>query len=226
VSRRRPGPDGAPRSAAGAAARAGAGVAGAKAAAGAAGLLAAGLIAASGEVPDAERRAYEAVGRLPRGVAPGLWVVMQSGSLAAVFVAGGLALAARRPQMALAVTASGSTAWASAKLVKREIERGRPASLLPGVTIYGKPQSGLGFPSGHAAVAAAMMTAASPYLSPPARVAGWAVVGLVATARMYVGAHLPLDAAGGLFLGWTVGSTLGPWHTRARKSEATGRGGD
>ena len=32
------------------------------------------------------------------------------------------------------------------------------------------------------------------------------MVGLVATARMYVGAHLPLDAAGGLFLGWTLGS--------------------
>jgi membrane-associated phospholipid phosphatase len=129
--------------------------------------------------------------------------------LAAVFVAGGLALAARRPRMALAVAASGSTAWASAKLVKRVVERGRPASLLPDVPIFGKPQSGLGFPSGHAAVAAAMMTAASPYLSPPVRIAGWTVVGFVATARMYVGAHLPLDAAGGLFLGWTIGSAVG-----------------
>ena len=76
--------------------------------------------------------------------------------------------------------------------------------------MYGKQQTGLGFPSGHAAVAAAMMTAASPYLSPPARIAGWTVVCLVAAARMYVGAHLPLDAAGGLFLGWTAGNALGP----------------
>ena len=189
-----------------AAARAGPGTAAAKAGIGAAGLLAISLLAASGEVPDAERRVYEAVGRLPSAVAPALWVVMQSGSLAAVFVAGGLALAARRPRMALAVAAGGSTAWASAKVAKRVVQRGRPASLLPGVAVYGKPQTGLGFPSGHAAVAAAMMTAASPYLSPPARAVGWAVVGLVATARMYVGAHLPLDAAGGLLLGWTVGN--------------------
>ena len=160
MSRGRPGADGAARGRRrGAVGRRGPSI-------GAAGLLATGLLAASGEVPDAERRVYEAVGRLPRAAAPGLWVVMQSGSLAAVFVAGGLALAARRPRMALAVAASGSTAWASAKLVKRVVERGRPASLLPDVTVYGKPQTGLGFPSGHAAVAAAMMTAASPYLSP------------------------------------------------------------
>jgi glycosyltransferase 2 family protein len=184
---------------------------------GAAGLLATGLLAATGDVPEAERSVYEAVGRLPRTVAPCLWVVMQSGSLAAVFVGGGLALVARRPRMALAVTASGTTAWAAAKLVKRVVERGRPASLLPDVTIYGKPQSGLGFPSGHAAVAAAMMSAASPYLTPPARVAGWTLVGLVAAARMYVGAHLPLDAAGGLSLGWTVGNMrLRPAHPPAR----------
>jgi undecaprenyl-diphosphatase len=74
--------------------------------------------------------------------------------------------------------------------------------------VVGRPQSGLGFPSGHAAVAAAMMTAASPHLSPPARGAGWTVVALVATARMYVGAHLPLDVAGGLLLGWTIGSSV------------------
>jgi glycosyltransferase 2 family protein len=191
----------------------------ARAGAAAAGLLATSLLAASGEAPEAERRVYEAVGRLPRAVAPGLWVVMQSGSLAAVFAAGGLALAARRPRVALAVTASGTTAWATAKLVKRVVGRGRPAALLPDVTVYGRPQTGLGFPSGHAAVAAAMMTAASPYLSPPARVAGWTVVALVATGRMYVGAHLPLDAAGGLFLGWTSGSALGLRPARPGQSE-------
>jgi glycosyltransferase 2 family protein len=207
------------RTGAGAAARAGAGAAAVRAGMGATGLLATGLLAASGEVPGAERRVYDAVARLPRAAAPGLWVVMQSGSLAAVFVAAGLALAAKRPRMALAVAASGSAAWSSAKLLKRVVERGRPASLLPGVSIYGKPQSGLGFPSGHAAVAAAMMTAASPHLSPPTRIAGWTVVGLVATARMYVGAHLPLDAAGGLLLGWTTGSALGLRTARPRERE-------
>ena len=69
--------------------------------------------------------------------------------------------------------------------------------------------TGLGFPSGHAAVAAALMTIAAPYVTGPARIAGWAVVGLVAAARVYVGAHLPLDAAGGIFLGRAVGGIVG-----------------
>lgn len=186
-------------SARGAAVRAGAGIAG---------LAVTGLLARSPEVSGAERRAFELVGRLPRAVAPGLWAVMQAGSLAAVFVAAGLALAARRPRLAADVALSGTAAWVSAKLVKPVVRRDRPEALLPGVTVYGRPQTGLGFPSGHAAVAVAMMTAASPSLSPPARAAGWTGVALVATARMYVGAHLPLDVAGGLLLGRTVGSAV------------------
>jgi len=36
----------------------------------------------------------------------------------------------------------------------------------------------------------------------------WALVWVVMVARVYVGAHLPLDATGGLALGWLVGSAL------------------
>jgi len=189
-----------------AAIRSGTAAAAVRAGGGAAGLAAAALLARSAEVSAAERRIYELAGRLPRAAAPGLWAVMQAGSLAAVFVASGLALAARRPRLAADLAASGTAAWTGAKLVKQVVRRGRPEALLPGVVLYGRPQTGLGFPSGHAAVAAAMMTAAAPHLPPPARAAGWAGVALVATARMYVGAHLPLDVAGGLLLGCTVGS--------------------
>ena len=155
-----------------------------------------------------ERDVFAAINRLPGAAAPGLWVVMQSGSLPAIFVAGGLALAARRPRLALAIVAGGTTAWVLAKAVKQGVERGRPEALLQHVIIHGPPATGLGFPSGHAAVAAAVLTVASPYLTRPARAAGWAVVGIVAAARVYVGAHLPLDAAGGLLLGWAVGCVV------------------
>ena len=137
-----------------------------------------------------------AVNRLPGEAAPGVWVVMQAGSLPAVFVAGGLALAARRPRLALGLVAGGTSAWALAKVVKQAVGRERPEALLHDVIVHGPAATGLGFPSGHAAVAAAIMTIASPYVTRPARIAGWVVVVLVAAARVYVGAHLPLDAAG------------------------------
>ena len=90
---------------------------------------------------------------------------MQAGSLAAVFVTAGLALAARRPRLAVALAAGGTTTWLLAKVVKQLVERGRPEALLHDVVVYGPAATGLGFPSGHAAVAAAIMTVAGPYLT-------------------------------------------------------------
>ena len=52
------------------------------------------------------------------------------------------------------------------------------------------------------------MTLAGRYLTRPARWAGWGVVWVVALARVYTGAHLPLDVVGGVFLGWGVGSLV------------------
>ena len=70
---------------------------GLRAALGGAALAATALLASTHEVSGAERSVFEAVNRLPQTVAPALWAVMQAGSLPAVFVTAGLALAARRP---------------------------------------------------------------------------------------------------------------------------------
>ena len=133
---------------------------------------------------------------------------MQAGSLAAVFAAGILALIARRPHLAGLVVMAGGSAWVLAKLVKRVVERGRPDDFISDVVIRGAVQIGQGFPSGHAAVIAAMATVATPYLSPPGRILVWAVVGLVALARVYTGAHLPLDVVGGVLVGWGLGCVI------------------
>ncbi|MGZ4200143.1 MAG: phosphatase PAP2 family protein [Thermoleophilia bacterium] len=173
---------------------------------GAAGVGATAAVASTGDVSALERDVFHAINRLPDTAAPALWVVMQAGSFPAIFVAAGLALAARRPRLSVALAAGGTATWLLAKGVKQVVDRARPEALLHDVRIYGPAATGLGYPSGHAAVAAFVMTVAGPHLTRPTRVIGWVVVGLVAFTRVFVGAHLPLDAVGGLLLGWTTGS--------------------
>ena len=148
-----------------------------RAAAGAAGLAVTSMLAATDHVSALEREAFDAVNHLPHTVAPELWVVMQAGSFPAVFVTAGLALVARRPRLAVALATAGTATWLLAKVVKQVVDRGRPETFLHDVVVYGPAASGLGFPSGHAAVAACLMTVAAPYLTRPARVIGWVVVG-------------------------------------------------
>ena len=119
--------------------------------------------------------------RLPARWHAPVWLVMQAGSL------GGVVAATTRSKR---VGMAGATAWVAAKAVKPFVGRARPAS----ARVLGREQSGLGYPSGHAAVAAAMA------YTGPSR-AAWLLAGVVGASRMYVGAHLPLDVAGGAALG-------------------------
>ena len=172
------------------------------------GLLLASLFSTGNQISALERHVFRVVNGLSGAASPVLYAVMQAGNFIAVFVAAGLALAARRRPLALALVVSGTAVWLLAKAVKWVIERGRPGELLPDVVFNGPESLGLGFPSGHAAVAAVIMTLAGRYLTRPARWAGWGVVWVVALARVYTGAHLPLDVVGGVFLGWAVGSLV------------------
>ncbi|HEV3494817.1 MAG TPA: phosphatase PAP2 family protein, partial [Actinomycetes bacterium] len=145
---------------------------------------------------------------LPGWTWPGVWLVMQLGVIGAVPLVAILALATRRLRLALdAVLAAGSI-YLIAKLVKEFVQRGRPQTLLPDVNILGEPARGLGYVSGHSAVAVALATVASPYLGRRARRVAWVLAGCVCLARMYVGSHLPFDVVGGAALGWAAGSLV------------------
>jgi membrane-associated phospholipid phosphatase len=137
-----------------------------------------------------------------------LWAVMQAGNLLAVGVTVGLALLARRLRLAVNLAAAGAGVWFLARAVKLLIARGRPPMLLTHVHLRGPPASGLGYVSGHAAVAVALASVASPYLGRRARRLAWAAAFGVCLSRMYVGAHLPLDVIGGAALGWAAGALV------------------
>jgi undecaprenyl-diphosphatase len=130
--------------------------------------------------------------------------VMQAGSLGGVFAVTGVVGARQGSRRAAGVFGVGGAVWFAMKIVKPLVGRGRPDDLLDGVTVRGQPQTGLGYPSGHAAVSTTLALVAT--TGGPARVAALAVAAVAGTSRMYVGAHLPLDVVGGFAAGALAGS--------------------
>jgi membrane-associated phospholipid phosphatase len=137
-----------------------------------------------------------------------VWGVMQLGVIGAVPLVAALALATRRIRLAAYAALAGGTIYLVAKLVKEFVQRGRPQTLLDNVYIFDVPDRGLGYVSGHSAVAVALATVASPFLGRRARRVAWVLAGLVCVARIYVGSHLPFDVLGGAALGWAAGSLV------------------
>jgi undecaprenyl-diphosphatase len=119
-----------------------------------------------------------------------------------------LALATKRIRLAAYAALAGGTIYLVAKLVKEFVQRGRPQTLLDNVHILFVPDRGLGYVSGHSAVAVALATVASPFLGRRARRVAWVLAGCVCVARIYVGSHLPFDVLGGAALGWAAGALV------------------
>src|SRR5512134_3887424 len=76
-----------------------------------------------------EERVFRAANDLPGAAYPAVWIPMQYGTFATVPVTAALALARRRPRLALAIAGGGTAAWLLAKGVKRIVDRGRPVSV-------------------------------------------------------------------------------------------------
>jgi membrane-associated phospholipid phosphatase len=155
-----------------------------------------------------EADAFRLVNDLPSLPFPVVWVPMQLGNFLVVPAAALAALALRRWRLAAGLALAGAGVYVLAKVVKRFVERGRPRGLLADTVVRGAEPHGLGFVSGHIAVVTALALVAWPWLPRWGRWAAGAAVAAVFLARMYVGAHLPLDMVGGAALGLAVGALV------------------
>jgi membrane-associated phospholipid phosphatase len=137
-----------------------------------------------------------------------VWPLMQLGNVLVVPASAALAAAFRRWRLAGELLLAGAGTYLLAKVVKGIVPRGRPDGLLTDVVIRGAEAHGRGFISGHAATLTALATVAWPWLGRRGRIAATVLITVVCLARVYVGAHLPLDVVGGAGLGLAVAGVV------------------
>lgn len=117
-------------------------------------------------------------------------------------VAGMSAAFAQRGHYSIArdVAIVGSTAWLLAQGGKTRVKRARPYEA-DGVIRLIRPPTGSSYPSGHAAVAAAMMSVVAAEGPARLRATCAALAAFVGCSRIYVGVHYPSDVVGGAGIG-------------------------
>ncbi|MGH2807978.1 MAG: phosphatase PAP2 family protein [Actinomycetota bacterium] len=154
-----------------------------------------------------EEAIFSAVNSLPDAFYVVIWPFMQYGVFVTIPTLTVIALVMHRYRLAAAMATSGVGVYFLARVVKEIVQRGRPAALIAEVEARENFSStGIGFPSGHIAVAAALTVVLTPYLRGRWRYVPAALAVVVCIGRMYVGAHTPLDLFGGAALGILAGS--------------------
>jgi glycosyltransferase 2 family protein len=155
---------------------------------------------------EAETSAFRILNGFPSLIYWPAWVVMQLGNLIAVPAVAVVALLFRRYRLAIAALIVGIGKWYSSRLLKDVFLRERPASVLSDVVLRDAPAAGQAFVSGHAVIAVGLAVVIHPYVGGRWRIVVWVLALLVCVARVYVGAHLPLDVVGGAAAGWAIGT--------------------
>lgn len=173
------------------------------------------LPALGGGITSAEESVFRSINQAPEMPHALAWGLMQVGNVGSTAVAAGLAWLRRRRELAAALAVGGLTAWVLAKVVKGFVERGRPAAVLEDVVLRHASTTGRGWVSGHAAVAAALLTIAWPVLPRRWRIGLVVVIAPMYVVRVYVGEHLPLDMVGGAAFGVLCGQVVAVVRRRA-----------
>ncbi len=162
-----------------------------------------------GEVGSLEESVFHAINGLPDWLKAPLWVFQLFGMLAIVALAAVAALALRRTRLGIAIAAAIPIKLAMEWwVVKALVERERPAFTVVDAIIRESNKAPLGFPSGHSVFAFTLAGLLAPYLGRRGVTVVYLLAVLNGVARIYLGAHNPLDIVAGAGLGVAMAGAL------------------
>ena len=166
------------------------------------------VIAANGRVGPAERAVFHAINGLPGWLYRPMLAAQYLGVLGMPLIFAAGALVWRRWRLAAALVLVVPLKLVLEQVAKLLVQRQRPGTTVPDAILRGVPHAGLSFTSGHAIITFAI--AGLLVLVLPRR---WAILAFVLAAcnglaRVYLGAHNPLDVVGGAAIGLMIAAVL------------------
>jgi undecaprenyl-diphosphatase len=169
-------------------------------------LVVCGFVVRDGTVGSLERSVFNAINGLPDALTPVMDAVQLLGVLVVGPVVAAVALVLRRWGLAIAALLVTGGKLLAERTVWELVLRSRPGtSIADAVVRGGAPASGVSFVSGHVVLVTGLAWVITPYLRGRWRILPWVVAAVVSFARIYLGAHAPLDVVGGVGLGLAVG---------------------
>ncbi|HZD18767.1 MAG TPA: phosphatase PAP2 family protein [Actinomycetota bacterium] len=153
-----------------------------------------------------ELAVFHAVNGLSEALSPLMRVAQLLGVLVVGPIVATVASLSRRWRLAAAALMVTGAKLVAERVVWQLVQRSRPGTTISDAIVRGHTATvGAAFVSGHVALVSGLAWVITPTLRGPWRVVPWLIVVLVAFARVYLGAHAPLDVVGGLGLGLAIG---------------------